>query len=159
MDDLISTSTKIIRDKIFQAEALGKLLPLADLANLDKTEELSQFELKTEHFFSPGIYTRILYIPKGLVLTGHIHKEPILNIMVKGDITVFLGDEPKRIVAPFICVSPAGSKKIGFTHEDTIWIGCHDTDELDISKIEERFIAKSEEEWIEYVNQQLRLPL
>src|SRR5258708_40125315 len=96
-----------IRDKLNALEADMKLE--------------SQLNLLTEHFFSPGIYTRVLHIPKGCLLTGKIHKEPILNIMIKGEISVLLGEEIKRIVAPFICVSPAGSKKIGYAHEDTIW--------------------------------------
>ena len=115
--------------------------------------EQPQLALKVEHFFSPGIYTRILYIPKGCMLTGKIHKQPILNIMTKGDISVLIGDEVKRIVAPFVIVSPAGSKKIGYAHEDTIWMGCHGTDEQDVEKIEKHFIAQDEKEWIEYYGQ------
>ena len=112
-----------------------------------------QLATKTEQVFSPGIYTRILHIPKGCLLTGKIHKEPILNIMIKGDISVLIGDEVKRIIAPFVIVSPAGSKKIGYAHEDTIWMGCHGTDEVDVQKIEERFIAQDEKEWLEYIGQ------
>jgi hypothetical protein len=127
------------RDKVFALE--------------DMMREQTPLELKTEHFFSPGIYTRILHIPKGCLLTGKIHKEPILNIMIKGDISVLLGDEVKRIIAPFVIVSPAGSKKIGYAHEDTIWIGCHGTDEVDVCKIEDRFIAQDEKEWLEHIGQ------
>ena len=125
---------------------------LFNFENMMKSSDL-QIDLQTEHFFSPGIYTRILYIPKGVILTGKIHKEPILNIMVKGEISVLLGAEVKRIIAPFICVSPAGSKKIGFAHEDTIWIGCHGTEETDLTKLEERFVASSENEYLNSMKQ------
>jgi hypothetical protein len=120
-----------------------------------------QLELLTEHFISPGIYTRVLHIPKGCLLTGKIHKQPILNIMLKGDISVLLGNEVRRIVAPFICVSPAGSKKIGFAHEDTIWAGCHGTNETDVEAIERLFIAQTEDEFLRHVAKarQLVLPL
>lgn len=139
-----------VRDKVFAIETLMKEAP----------QEI-QLQLLTEHFFSPGIYTRVLHIPKGCVLTGKIHKEPILNIMVKGEISVLLDGEVKRIKAPYICVSPAGSKKIGYAHEDTIWIGCHGTDDFDIVKIEKRFVAQDENEWLEYFNkvEQLELQL
>lgn len=116
-------------------------------------QEQPELKLITEHYFSPGIYTRILHIPQGCLLTGKIHKEPILNIMIKGDISVLIGDEIKRIKAPYIVVSPGGSKKIGYAHEDTIWIGCHGTDETDVSKIEKRFVAQNEQEYLEYLNQ------
>lgn len=137
--------TKIsIRDKLNALETEMKFEP--------------QLNLLTEHFFSPGIYTRILYIPQGCLLTGKIHKEPILNIMVKGEISVLLGEEVKRIKAPYIYVSPAGSKKIGYAHEDTIWMGCHGTDDFDLVKIEKRFVAQDESEWLNYFEQQLKLP-
>lgn len=118
-----------------------------------------QLNLITDHFFSPGIYTRVLHIPKGCLLTGKIHKEPILNIMIKGEISVLLGEEFKRIVAPYICISPAGSKKLGYAHEDTIWVGCHGTDDFDLAKIEKRFVAQDENEWLKYSTEQLSLGL
>lgn len=139
-----------MRDKVNLIEEFGKTLAKVALKDLATAAELSQTELITEHFFSPGIYTRVLYIPKGCLLTGKIHKEPILNIMIKGDISVLLGDEVRRVVAPFMGVSPAGSKKIGYAHEDTIWVGCHGTDETDVAKIESRFVAQNEQEWIEH---------
>lgn len=143
--DATSQSEKLsVRDKVFAIEK--------------EMKKHEQVELKTEHFFSPGIYTRILYIPKGCMLTGKIHKQPILNIMTKGDISVLIGDEVKRIIAPFVVVSPAGSKKIGYAHEDTIWMGCHGTDEMDVKKIEEIFIAQDFQEWLEYCGQ-LKLPI
>ena len=128
-----------IRDKLNALEAEMRLEP--------------QLNLTTQHFFSPGIYTRILHIPKGCLLTGKIHKEPILNIMIAGEISVLLGNEIQRIKAPYICVSPAGSKKIGYAHEDTIWMGCHGTDEQDVKKIEEYFIAQTEQEYLEFCEQ------
>ena len=123
-----------IRDKLNALEAEMRLEP--------------QLNLTTQHFFSPGIYTRILHIPKGCLLTGKIHKEPILNIMLQGEISVLLGTEIQRIKAPYICVSPAGSKKIGYAHEDTIWMGCHGTNDFDLVKIEKRFVAQDEQRMV-----------
>ena len=133
------------RASVFELEAKMKNLNLEDFT-------------RTEHLFSPGIYTRILHIPKGCLLTGNIHKEPILNIMLAGEISVLLGDKIQRIKAPYICVSPAGSKKIGYAHEDTIWVGCHGTDDFDLVKIEKRFVAHDENEWLEFAGlNQLKL--
>ena len=140
-------------------DVIGLSLSRSAVYELEDKMKNSDFNigLTTEHFFSPGIYTRILYIPKGCMLTGKIHKEPILNIMIAGEISVLLGNEIKRIKAPYICVSPAGSKKIGYAHEDTIWMGCHGTDDFDIVKIEKRFVAQDENEWLEYSTKQLEL--
>ncbi len=139
----------------------GLAITRSELYNLETRMKNSDLvtQLTTEHFFSPGIYTRILHIPKGCLLTGKIHKEPILNIMIKGEISVLLGGEIVRIKAPFICVSPAGSKKIGYAHEDTIWVGCHGTDDFDLVKIEKRFVAQNEQDWLQYFNKVEQLEL
>ena len=112
--------------------------------------KMPQLDLLTQHYFSPGLYTRALHIPKGCLLTGQIHKYPILNIMLMGDISVLIGEEVKRIKAPFVIVTPAGSKKIGYAHEYTIWMGVMRTDETDIAKIEDHFVAKNDEKYIEF---------
>lgn len=139
----------------------GLALPRSAVYDLEtKMKDLNlENPTYTQHFFSPGIYTRILHIPKGCLLTGKIHKEPILNIMIAGEISVLLGGEIQRIKAPYICVSPAGSKKIGFAHEDTIWVGCHGTDDFDLVKIEKRFVAQDENEWLSYFNDNKQLEL
>lgn len=129
-----------LKDKVKIAEAFMKQMPMAN------AEHGGRIDLITHHLFSPGIYTRVLHIPKGCYLTGKIHKEPILNIMVKGDISVVIENDIKRIKDFIIFVSPAGSKKLGYAHEDTIWIGCHGTDEQDVYKIEKRFVTENEDE-------------
>ncbi len=109
-----------------------------------------QIDLKVNHHFSKDVYARELFIPKGVILTGHIHKYENLNIMTKGDMSVLVGEEVKRIKAPFIVVSPPGTKRIAYAHEDTIWITIHGTDEKDLDKIENKFIAKTDKEWLQH---------
>lgn len=134
-----------IRNKVFTAEALMLQMP--------------QLELEVKHYFSLGIYARELYIPKDTILVGKLHKYPQLNILSKGDISVLVDDQIKRLKAPFTIVSPAGTKRIAYTHEDTVWLTIHGTDQTDIDLIEEHFIAQTEEEYIKFCNRQLRLPL
>lgn len=112
--------------------------------------EMPQLDLPVQHHFSPGVYARELSIPKGTVLTGKIHKYAQLNILAKGELTVLLDDGPKRVKAPFIVVSPAGTKRIAYAHEDSIWITVHGTRETDLEKIEEHFIAQSEQQYLEH---------
>lgn len=106
------------------------------------------------HHFARGIYGRELHIPAGHYLTGHIHKYSQLNIMSKGDMTVITPTGPKRVQAGFHVVSPAGTKRIAFAHTDTIWTTIHGTDETDLDRIEAFFIAKSEQEYLAFVEQQ-----
>lgn len=131
------------------------ILSTRDKVNILETEmkKAEQVELKVNNYFSYGVYARELFIPKGIMLTGEIHKYPQLNIMTKGELSVLVDNEIIRIKAPFIVSSPAGTKRIAYAHEDTIWITIHGTHETDVDKIKNTFIAKDENDFIEFTKQ------
>ena len=109
-----------------------------------------QVEIATRHIFSPGVYAREITIPAGVLLTGKIHKYAQLNIVSKGDISVLTEHGVKRVKAPFTVVSPPGTKRIAYAHEETVWTTILATDETDIEKIEAHFIAETEREYLEF---------
>lgn len=126
------------REKVFAAEAIMRTMP--------------QVELKVIHHFSKDVYARELHIPAGVILTGEIHKFKNLNILSKGRIQVLTEDGIKEVEAPFTVVSPAGTKRIARALTDCVWTTIHGTDEVDLNKIERHFIAKDENEWLEFCN-------
>lgn len=95
-----------------------------------------QLELEVEHHFAPGVYARMLYIPKGTLLTGKIHKTEHLNILAKGRIQISNMGESRELVAPYVFTSPAGTKRAGYAKEDAVWITIHPTEETDIKALE-----------------------
>ena len=107
-------------------------------------------ELHVEHYFAAGVYGRAIYIPKGVFLTGKIHKYPQINVLVSGDLTVMTEEGAKRVKPPFVVVSPAGTKRIAYANEDTVWLTLHGTHETDVDKIEEQFIAGTEEDFLAF---------
>lgn len=125
--------TRSLREKIDHAEALMK-------------EHGHVIEIATTHYFAKGTYAREIFIPKGTLLTGKIHKTEHLNIISKGDISVMTEHGPMRVQAPFTMVSPPGTKRIGYAHEDTVWTTIHGTEETDLEKLEEQLIATDYEE-------------
>lgn len=134
---------------------IDKILKWEDFAR-----QQPQLELDVKNYFSHGVYARELYIPKDTILTGEIHKFTNLNILVKGKIKVSIGDEIELLEAPYIVVSPPGTKRIAHTMTDCIWITIHGTFETDIDKIKEIFIADNMQEWLFFnKNDQLELPL
>src|SRR5262245_16445882 len=116
----------------------------------DEIRKLAPVEIPVRHYFSPGVYAREITIPAGTILTGKIHKYAQLNILSKGEISVLTEDGVKRIRAPFTVVSPPGTKRVAFTHEECVWTTIHGTDETDLEKIEERFIAQTEQEYLDF---------
>lgn len=115
-------------------------------------KEYPQIELKVVHHFSKGVYARELHIPAGTILTGEIHKFTNLNILSKGRIQVLTQDGMKEVEAPFTIVSPAGTKRVARALTDCVWTTVHGTDETDLNIIEKTFIAKSEQDFLEFCN-------
>ena len=87
-------------------------------------------------------------MPKGTFAIGKRHRYRTYNILLEGEITVYMGpNEPiKRLKAPCTFVSDALVKKVAYFHEDTTWINIHPTTETDPEIIEEQFII-TDEEW------------
>lgn len=105
-----------------------------------------QVDIPLKHYFSKGVYAREIIIPAGALLIGKIHKHENLNIVSKGCISVISIDGIKTIRAPATFVSSPGVKRVGYAHEDTVWTCIHGTDEKDLEKIEDIFIAKNYDE-------------
>lgn len=104
-------------------------------------------ELPVKHHFSRGVYARELFIPKGTVLVGKIHKYSQINIVSRGDISVLTEEGIKRVKAGDTIVSKPGIKRAGYAHEDTLWTTIHGTHETDLEKIENELIAASFEDY------------
>lgn len=94
-------------------------------------------ELPLDHQFANGMYIRRLFIPKGSLIVGRIHKHECVNIVEKGDVSVLTETGMMRVQAGFTIVSPPGIQKVGYAHEDTIFTNIFRTDETDISRIED----------------------
>lgn len=98
--------------------------------------------LPLKHTFGDGLYLRDLTIPKNTLVVGKVHRYRTLNILLKGEITVLTEDGVKRLTAPQYFLSPAGSKKVGYTHKETVWLNVHATEETDLKRIEAEQIMK-----------------
>lgn len=107
---------------------------------------LPQIELECNHYFSHGVYTRELLIPKGTVLTGKIHRYSSVNIISKGKIRAISDQGTHDIEAPHVFVTGPFVKKAGYALEDTVWINVLPWDgEEDVELIEKEFTIPSYE--------------
>lgn len=113
--------------------------------------------IPTYHHHGGGVYAREIVIPADTVLTGHIHKKENLNLLVSGVIHVSTENGVQRLVGPTWVVSPPGTKRIAWTETEVRWATFHATEETDLQKIEQTFIAKTEQEFLDYVAEQKKL--
>ena len=99
-----------------------------------------------KHSFADGIYVREIFIPKGCMLTGKIHKHYHPNFLMKGKVQVFTEHEGlQTLEAPLSMISKPGTKRIVYAIEDTVWITVHLNPEntYELERLEEYVIAKS----------------
>lgn len=101
-------------------------------------------ELPIVHHFVPGMYAREMHIPAGVMLTGKTHRHAHMNVLLKGDITVWTEEGMKRLQAPYSYESKPGTKRIGLAHTDVVWITYHFTFETDLERIEAEVIEPSD---------------
>lgn len=99
-------------------------------------------EMPVEHIVADGMYIRKLFIKKGTILVGKIHRKACLNIVALGDISVMTETGSLRIKAGYMQASIAGMQKVGYAHEDTVFMNIFRTDETDIAKIEEEIACE-----------------
>jgi len=109
-----------------------------------------------KHYFSPKdekygccTYAREMFIPKGTLIIGKIHRHQHLNIISKGKVVVYTEFGEKHLEGPVTFVSEIGLKRSVYAVEDTLWTTIHLTEfvgEENLSKIEEEVIAPDYQE-------------
>ena len=117
--------------------------------------KLPQLEIPVKHYFSPGLYAREITVPATALIIGVIHKYPQINILSKGTIRVSIDEEIREISAPHTVVSEAGIKRIAYAVTECVWTTIIHTFKTDVAEIEKEFFAYTEQEYQDFVNQQI----
>jgi quercetin dioxygenase-like cupin family protein len=153
MTDLVTSNSvaKVqFRENIINVQE-GILKMIADGAVKDTLPDC-----KLTHYYAPidenygcGTYARQMFIPKGTLIIGKIHRHQHLNFIMQGKVSVSTEFGPKYFEAPCIFVSEVGLKRAVIAEEDTIWVTVHLTKHLgeeNLAKMEEEVIAPSYKE-------------
>lgn len=113
-----------------------------------------QAECPVRNLFTPGEYRREMTIPKGVVLTGAVHTTRHLNIISQGRIIVWTEQGMREIVAPCGFWSEPGTKRAGYSLEETVWTTVHDNpdDETSIVVLVERLTTSKYSDLLENRN-------
>ena len=103
------------------------------------------------HYFAPidenygcCTYARQMFIPKGTLIVGKIHRHQHLNFILQGKVSVATEFGKKYFEAPCTFISEVGLKRAVYAEEDTIWTTVHLTKhcgEEHLDKIEDEVIS------------------
>lgn len=99
------------------------------------------------HHFGPGLYSREVTFPPGVIAMGHRQRHEHTNIMLRGRLTM-IGEDgtAQTITGPTMGVGQPG-RKIGVIHETTTWINVYPNpdDCQDIATLEDRWIDRTDD--------------
>ena len=110
----------------------------------EEISKLPQFEPKTEHYFSNGMYCRKMFMPVGMLIVGKVHKQDHFFICTKGEIIAWTENGMKKLIAGDIIESKIGTKRVIYAVTDSIITNVHKTDKTDLDEIEEELIEPDE---------------
>tara|TARA_Y100000593_G_scaffold90983_1_gene178659 strand:+ start:275 stop:772 length:498 start_codon:yes stop_codon:yes gene_type:complete len=96
-----------------------------------------------KHTFADGLYLREIFMPGGEIVVSKIHKVAHPFFLLKGKISVLTEEGEHLLKAPYYCITPVGTKRMLYTHTDSIVVTVHRTFETEIDKIEKEIIAKN----------------
>lgn len=122
------------------------------LKNYTDGSEQTAKELPLEHFICNKTYTRQITLPKDMILTGKVHNFDHTSILSKGEVTIMTSEGTSRIKAPATWISKAGTKRLIYVHEDTIWSTIHQSENTLVEDLENELVHESDLSWINEAN-------
>lgn len=88
--------------------------------------ELAPVEMTLRHEWTPGIYTRIIFMPATTLLTSKVHKTQHPYFVLAGVAEVFTEDGGRQILAaPRFGVTQPDTRRALYIHEDCLWATVH----------------------------------
>ena len=93
-------------------------------------------DLGVVHYFSDGVYSKEMHIPKGHIAGKHVHNYSHLSILAKGEVIVRVGNVAAHYIAPACIHIEAGKHHSIESLEDTVWYCIHATEETDVNKVD-----------------------
>jgi hypothetical protein len=130
-DAVIQKSNHVSREQVMQLEQSMREMPQIDPDDC------------TFHHFADGVYLRELFMAAGTVVVGKIHRTKHLTIICNGTVRITTDEGVKEVTGPAVFASDAGAKKAIYAITDATLMNPHPTEETDLAKLEEQFIAPS----------------
>jgi len=138
------------RQSILATQAgMQKLIDTGEIESVEEKCTLTHHFVPINEKYGCGTYGREIFLPKGALVVGKIHRHPHLNFILKGKVSVNTEYGKKYFQAPCTFVSEPGLKRAVYAEEDTIWVTVHQTEHIGeehLDKIEDEVISPTYEE-------------
>ena len=127
---ILERRVKCLNKKDFRSKTL---ILNEEMRKLDGA--VTNLDQNLTHQFTPHMYIRTITMPKGMVVVTKIHKTEHPYFILKGDVSVLTEEGTVRIKAPYQGITKAGTIRIIYNHEETVWVTVHSTDLTDVDEI------------------------
>ena len=124
---------------------------------VDRHSKDSGFDLR--HTFTDGLYTREIFMPKGAMIISRIHLFEHPFIVSQGKVSVYDGESIVTLTSPYQGVTKAGTKRVLYVHEDTVWTTFHVTEKKTFEEIDKNRVitCDSFDEFNSIINKEISL--
>ena len=117
--------------------------------------ELQGAETPLTHYHTKELYGRRIIVPAGCFFTTRVHKTDHISVAFRGRITMLNADgESQEVTAPDMFVTPAGTHRVVYVHEEVEFATIHHCEEQDDTNIVE---VLSFNTMAEYLDNQLKI--
>lgn len=147
MNELIAVQ---FREAILKAQAeMAEMIKRGDLRDVSGECQLTHYFAPIDETYGCCTYARQIFLPKGSLVIGKIHRHGHLNFILQGKVSVNTEFGKQYFEAPHTFISQPGLKRAVYAEEDTIWTTVHLTKhcgEEFLKEIEDEVIAPTYEE-------------
>ncbi len=113
----------------------NQLAPLDNTVS-HHTEEMQDL-MPVTHKLENGLYTREVFMPAGQLVVSFIHKQNHPSFFMEGEMSLLMDSgEVKRVKAPMVVHTEAGTQRVAVIHEDTRWACVYRTDAETVEEAE-----------------------
>jgi quercetin dioxygenase-like cupin family protein len=111
--------------------------------------QLPQVACPVVHRFTPGLYTRETFMPKGALIISRVHKTEHPFAVLSGRATVWSEDGGvETLAAGHVGITRPGTRRMLYILEDCRWATFHPTTETDLDKLQEELTSTPDVEHV-----------
>lgn len=145
----ISERSLAVQDYIAKVENLEQSMLNLEGENIAKGNT-DLFPLK--HSFSHGVYIREMFMQADSVVIGKLHKFSHTWFLLQGKLFISTEEGVNHYVAPCYVNAPAGTKRIIYAAEDSIFVNVHPNPDniTDIGELEDRLACVSYKQYEQF---------
>lgn len=104
--------------------------------------EHEKIEPPVDHFHTPDLYGRRIFVPGGTAIVTKVHKTEHITVALRGHCTVVDEDGVKQeVIAPAVFITKPGTQRAVYAHDDVEWITVHACKEQDMARVETALVC------------------